>query len=165
MKPIFTRLSSRDMLLGCQRGLTQNQNESLNNLVWSRCLKRLFYGIHRYTISVCDGVSHFNDGAKGRYYLLQTLNINVGDNSLRGLKREQRLRLRKAASKVTDKHKNRRQILRSNRKNTKDKSYIAGAFIDKSVPEIDFTNEPDVSIPVTFIHEKDVPFVVICPCV
>ena len=75
--------------------------------------------------------------------------MDVGDNSLKGLKREQGIRLRKAASKVTLKYKIRRQMLCSIRKNhKKDKSYITGAFTDKSVPEIDFTNEPGSSEPV-----------------
>ena len=26
----------------CQRGLTQNQNESINNMIWSKCLKRVY---------------------------------------------------------------------------------------------------------------------------
>ena len=32
--PIFERLSSKKLLGSCQKGLTQNQNESLNNAVW-----------------------------------------------------------------------------------------------------------------------------------
>ena len=82
--------------------------------------------------------------------------MDVGDNS------------RKAASKVTDKYKKRRQMLRSIRKNSKKyKSYfIAGAFTNKSVPEIDFTNQPEpsepvlkkkkISVPITFIDENDI---------
>ena len=26
----------------CQRGLTQNQNESINNMIWSKCPKRVY---------------------------------------------------------------------------------------------------------------------------
>ena len=112
LKPIFQRLGSRDLLRGCQRGLTQNQNESINSVLCSRCPKWLFCGVHRFTISVCDGVSQFNNGAKGRSRLFKCLNMDVGDNSLKGLKREQGIRLRKSASKVTDKYKKRRQMLR-----------------------------------------------------
>ena len=35
--------------------LTQNQNESINSIVWSRCPKG-FCRIHDFTISVCDTV-------------------------------------------------------------------------------------------------------------
>ena len=40
LKSIFEKLSSNDLLDGCQRGLTQNQNESINSIVWSRCPKQ-----------------------------------------------------------------------------------------------------------------------------
>lgn len=103
LKSIFDRLSSQDMLKSCQGGLTQNQNESINSVVWSRCPKRLFCGLHRYTISVCDAVSQFNDGSNGRYHLFKTLNVDVGDNARRELFREHTIRLSKAAAKVTAK--------------------------------------------------------------
>ena len=32
--------------------------------------KKLFCGIHRLMISICNVVSQFNDSAKGSYYLL-----------------------------------------------------------------------------------------------
>ena len=149
LKKIFLRLASHNLLRGCQQGLTPNQNESLKSVAWSRCPKQLFCGVHRLTISVCDVISQFNNGAKGRSRLFKSLSMDVGDISLKGLKREQAIRLREAASKVTLKYKIRRQMLRSIRKNPKkDKSYITGAFTNKSVPEIDFTNEPGSSEPV-----------------
>ena len=90
LKSIFEKLSSNDLLDGCQRGLTQNQNESINSIVWSRCPKQLFCGKHRFTISVCDAVTQFNDGAKGRKRLYKTLNLNVGINAIKGLQREEK---------------------------------------------------------------------------
>ena len=80
LKAIFERRSSREMLHSCQRGLTQNQNELLNSVVWSRCPKRVFCGVHHYTIAICEAVSQFNNGARGRYYFFKTLNVEVGDN-------------------------------------------------------------------------------------
>lgn len=34
LNPIFTRLSNRDLLSRCLMGLTQNQNESINGILW-----------------------------------------------------------------------------------------------------------------------------------
>ena len=48
----FKRLSADSLLQGCQRGLTQNQNESLDNMVWARFTKRVLCGIKRLHISV-----------------------------------------------------------------------------------------------------------------
>ena len=36
LKHIFDHLSSSEILSTCQRGLTQNQSESLNSVVWAR---------------------------------------------------------------------------------------------------------------------------------
>ena len=35
IKPVFTELSKRELLEKCVLGSTQNQNESLNNIIWS----------------------------------------------------------------------------------------------------------------------------------
>ena len=159
LKAIFERLSSPDLLSGCQKGLTQNQNECLNNVVWSLCPKRVFVGRHRFTISVCDAVSHFNDGGKGRKMLHEQLNIKVTANNIKGLKVQDNIRLRQASNKISTKYKNRRQVLRSIRKNKskkKDKSYITGAFSTKSIPDIDFTNEVAETITITFVDDNDV---------
>ena len=37
VKPVFTRLSDKSLLEKCLLGVTQNQNESFNDLVWCRC--------------------------------------------------------------------------------------------------------------------------------
>ena len=40
-------------LNACQRGLTQNQNESIKNMTWSKCPKRVLCSKGRFVISVC----------------------------------------------------------------------------------------------------------------
>ena len=42
IEPVFTALSKRELLEKCVLGATQNQNESFNNIVWSRCPKTGF---------------------------------------------------------------------------------------------------------------------------
>ena len=39
LKPIFTRLSDDALLKRCLRGLTQNQNEGINGVLWANCPK------------------------------------------------------------------------------------------------------------------------------
>ena len=63
--PVFERLSSKELLDSCQKGLNQNQNQSLNNVVWSRCPKRVFCGRARFEVSVCEAIVQFNEGSKG----------------------------------------------------------------------------------------------------
>ena len=42
IEPIFRRLSSDDLPNMCLHGQTQNGNESLNNLIWTKCPKNTF---------------------------------------------------------------------------------------------------------------------------
>ena len=81
-------------------------------------------------------------------------------NAFSGLQKNDRVRLRQAAYKVTDKYKHRRQALlclRKGKKKTQDKSYIPGPLTTKSVPDVDFVTEKDIAA--TFVH--DVPFVTV----
>jgi hypothetical protein len=44
IKPIFIRLSSNELLSKCLDGETQNQNESINGMIWNRIPKNIFVG-------------------------------------------------------------------------------------------------------------------------
>ena len=73
---------------------------------------------------------------------LKKLIVEVGDNALKGLRREQKLRLRKTTSKVTEKYKKQPQRLHSMRKKTrKSKSYSPEGFSKKSIPDLTFTSQ------------------------
>ena len=116
----------------CQKGQTQNKNESLNNFVWSPCPKRVFCVEARLKTSVCEAIVQFNEGSKGRYYLFKTMNITPGDNAFKGLSRIQKMRIK-------DKYKKRRQALRQERKTKKkDKFCVPVAFSTKAVVVFDF---------------------------
>ena len=43
VKPVFKRLSEDSLLEKCLDGKTQNQNESLNGMIWERVPKRCVY--------------------------------------------------------------------------------------------------------------------------
>ena len=76
---------------------------------------------------------------------------------MKGLKRQDKIRLHRAAYGVTDRYKRRRQVLRQLRKNKNkkkvDKSYIAGAFSKYSMPDCDLQIQV---VPVTFVSDNDV---------
>ena len=42
LKPLFTRLSSDELLKRSLKGVTQNQNEALNSVLWKKCPKSVF---------------------------------------------------------------------------------------------------------------------------
>ena len=159
--PLFEPLSSKQLLDSCQKGLTQNQNESLNNIVWSRFPKRVFCGKAWFNISVCNATVQFNEGSKGSYYLLETTNLTPSDNAVQHLSQIQKIHIHKASQKISNKYKKRRQALHQERKTKKDKPYVPGAFSIKAVPQVDFTNEPEdiaLVVSVTFVDETKIPY-------
>ena len=94
LKPIFDRLSSQVLLSGCEQGLTQNANESLNGLLWSKCQKRIFCGRERFTVAVCNAVTKFNEGGKGCKRLIKSMHLETGLNVIKGLQKIDKIRLR-----------------------------------------------------------------------
>jgi hypothetical protein len=65
LKPVFTDLSNEELLLKCVHGQTQNTNESLNGLVWSRCPKNIFVCKQTFEMSINSAILHYNDGTEG----------------------------------------------------------------------------------------------------
>ena len=66
LAPIFKRLSGDELLKRCLKGLTQNQNESLNGLLWSKVSKTMFCGKRKVTNAVSETVCIFNTGAASK---------------------------------------------------------------------------------------------------
>ena len=137
LKPIFTRLSDEKLLKRCLKGLTQNQNESANGQLWSRCPKTVHCGRKKVTIAVCETVCVFNTGAASKAIILEECGVKQpGKNMLRALKKEDTLRLKLAAQKTSRKYRMKRRILRAQKKKKKDKqSYKSGSFGLSEKPE------------------------------
>lgn len=62
MIPVFQRLASNELLDRCLEGRTQNDNEALHSLIWSKCPKEVFVTKRRVTIAVCEAISEYNFG-------------------------------------------------------------------------------------------------------
>ena len=65
IKPVFTELSKRKLLGRCVLGAIQNQNESFNNINWSRCPNTGFCSLVSVDVDVSLAVITFNHGLKG----------------------------------------------------------------------------------------------------
>ena len=63
LRPIFKSLTDDALLDQCLMGLTQNQNECINSVLWSRCPKIKFVGRQKLELTVSDTVSVFNSSA------------------------------------------------------------------------------------------------------
>ncbi|GBM10562.1 hypothetical protein AVEN_66204-1 [Araneus ventricosus] len=86
MRPVFRDLSHPDLLKKCVHGNTQNPNESVNNVIWSRVPKSTFVQIEALSLGVYDAVCTFNEGNSARLQILQNLGIEPGEYTLYALK-------------------------------------------------------------------------------
>ena len=142
LTPIFQRLSDDALLQRCLKGLTQNQNESLNGQVWTnRCPKTMYCGTTKVKIAVCEAVSMWNTGAASRALLMKSLGIkDLGPHTLKYLRNQNKQRLQNSKRKSSMEFKTKRKALRhkgkKNKKNSDKKSYKAGSFDIDSLPEV-----------------------------
>ena len=72
LKPIFMRLSDDVLLKRCLLGLTQNQNEAINGVLWANCPKTKFCGARKVELVVCETICKFNTAATSRLSILDS---------------------------------------------------------------------------------------------
>ena len=130
LDPIFKRLSNNELLTRCLKGLTQNQNEAINGILWSKCPKTRFCGSRKVRIAVCETVAEFNSGAASEAVLMRMCDISEpGENSMRAFRSKDNLRIQIAAQKVSQKYRLQRQKQRFQRKaKPYSASYLPGSF-------------------------------------
>ena len=75
---IFHDLSSEELLKKCLHGKTQNNNEAINNIIWTRLPKNIYIGWYTFQIGVASAVVSFNSGAHGLLDVFRQLNMVVG---------------------------------------------------------------------------------------
>lgn len=109
IKPIFKSLSSPELLEKCLHGGTQNPNESVNNVIWSRIPKRTFVQLASLEFGVYDAVTTFNKGHITKCLVLSKLGINPGVNCVRSMKKFDESRVYKAERSLEDIQKKCRQ--------------------------------------------------------
>lgn len=138
LKYIFERLSDEKLLKRCLRGYTQNQNESLNNLLWSKCPKRIFCGKRKLEAAAAQAVIIWNMGSAGQGEVLKNIGVKeLGVHTITGYRKENSNRIYHAKLKVSSTYRRRRQYLRHDRKRkqTVTKAYKSGAFSTQKVPD------------------------------
>lgn len=81
IKPIYEDLSQQKLLERCVGGYTQNNNESLNNLIWKITPKIINSGSQIVQIAADIAACVFNDGAQSLLKIMQTMQIETGVNA------------------------------------------------------------------------------------
>ena len=125
LEPLFTRLSDDDLLKRCLMGITQNQNEAINGMLWSRCSKTIFCDKQKVVIATCQTICEFNTGAASRATTMKLCKVKPGANMVEALKKQDTKRIMDAARKVSKKYKIRRRKLRSDKKQNQTKPVLA----------------------------------------
>ena len=84
IRPIFLDLSKDELLAKCLHEETQNNNESLNNMIWARCPKNVFVTKTVLQLGVNSAVIEFNEGATGVIRVLEKVGIDIGKETVGG---------------------------------------------------------------------------------
>ena len=88
LKYLFERLCDENLLIRCLQGLTQNQNESVNNMLWSICPKTVFCAVRKLEFCVMETISKFNVGAGTKAVVLCHIGCEPTSKLFTALRRE-----------------------------------------------------------------------------
>lgn len=104
IRNVYKDLSDPSLLKKCLHGRTQNNNESFNNLVWSKIPKNIFVRLMTCRLGVFDAILSFNDGASSKLDIYKRLGLKTlcSVRSVKSIRESDVLRVRKA-DKAMDK--------------------------------------------------------------
>ena len=136
IKSIFMKLSSDELLSKCKHGQTQNGNEALNNMIWTKCQKAIFVERPLLEMSVNSAILEYNEGSTGVFKVFDIFNISPVICSVRLSRKRDRISVVGMARKSCEKGKKKRKHIRKVKKgivddekdNEKSESYVAGGF-------------------------------------
>ena len=79
-------MSSDELLKSCLKGITQNQNEALNSILWKECPKSFFCVKQKLTACAAQSVIQWNQGVAGSATVLCACGVSkYGINALHGI--------------------------------------------------------------------------------
>ena len=136
LKPTFIRLSDRALLFRCLPGYSQNQNESLNGVVWSKAPKHKFKGPKAIEMAGMSAVMQCKKGAKSRWAVIRAAEIPPGQHSEEGAAKKDNKRLsssNRAALAIEKKKRKARNVSKAAQEQRDEETeggpaYLAGAY-------------------------------------
>ena len=96
MVPIYKRMSEPNLLKRLARGKTQNTNECLHSVIWSRCPKTVFIGARKLNGAVASAVASYNEGARHLTEVMSSLDVEGNEVTRMYLERKDARRLAQA---------------------------------------------------------------------
>lgn len=112
IKPIFQDLADPNLLKKCLHGKSQNPNESINAVIWSRLPKTVFVGLQTMEFGVYDAILNFNKGNVTRCLVLKELGMSVSKNTASVMSQLDKIRVQRGErmlSKLLKKARQRRE--------------------------------------------------------
>ncbi|GFU11485.1 uncharacterized protein TNCV_4742261 [Trichonephila clavipes] len=136
MRPVFRDLANPELLKKCLHGGTQNPNESVNNVIWSRVPKKTFVQLEVLSLGTYDAVSSFNMGNVSKLEILRKMCIEPGDYTVQAMEcldKQRLLRVKYSCLQKTKKVRKEKRLKRKKEddellKNADDLEYGAGMF-------------------------------------
>jgi len=129
IKPIYEDLSKDELLQRCVGGFTQNNNESLNQLIWRISPKILASSPTIIEIAANAAACTFNEGYIALLAFLEEMKISVGPNAYEYVKTFDESRILKAEEKAALRTKEARILRRMEQKDALDLANAAGTLL------------------------------------
>ena len=93
LTPLYDRLSTPKLLKRCVPGYSQNANESVNGIVWTKCPKHLHKGAKRVETAAGSATLQFNGGATNRQHVMDNMQAPAGYWTKKGSAKKNATRL------------------------------------------------------------------------
>nr|XP_036678349.1 uncharacterized protein LOC118879563 isoform X2 [Drosophila suzukii]XP_036678357.1 uncharacterized protein LOC118879567 isoform X2 [Drosophila suzukii] len=129
IEPIYEDLSKDELLQRCLGGFTQNNNESLNQLIWRISPKVLASSPTIIEIAANAAACTFNEGYIALLAFLEEMKINVGPSAHEYVKTFDESRILKAEEKAALQTKEARILRRMEQKDALDLADAAGTLL------------------------------------
>lgn len=94
--PVFTSLTDDELLSRCLGGNTQNNNESLNAMIWCLAPKHLWHGKSTVEIASWISVSVFNEGSATLLKMLDVMDVDTGPIARKFVSQRDKTRIKRA---------------------------------------------------------------------
>jgi hypothetical protein len=131
--PVFKSLSEDELLRKCLHGETQNSNEAINNVIWTKCPKSVYVGRSVLEMGTNSAVLEFNEGSFGVSSVFKHFGISNGYAFYLLSEKRDEERVAKSTQKTDEEGKQKRKTIRAVKKGYIDKekdkdSYMPGGF-------------------------------------
>lgn len=102
IKPTFKALVDPNLLKKFTHGKTQNVNESVNSVIWTRIPKNTFVSIKTLEFGVFEAVATCNEGHVPKCRVLESVGVQPSQRTIFAMKLLDSERIRRAEKAISD---------------------------------------------------------------